>query len=56
MEAVNEFKQMAERKVATRGQAAGYLLRIKAILDSLAPDDLIEIEETYTRIKKGSHG
>lgn len=56
MEAVNEFKQMAERKIATRGQAASYLLRTKAILDSLVPDDSTEIEEIYRRIKNGPHG
>lgn len=56
MEVVCEFKQMAERRVETRGDAASYLLRTKAILDSLAPDDSTEIEETYRRIKNGPHG
>lgn len=55
MQAVSEFKQMAERKVATRGEATAYLLRTKAILDSLAPDDLTEVEEAYTRIKNGPY-
>ena len=56
MEAVNELKQMAQRRVETRGDAAAYLLRTKAILDSLELDDLTEIEEAYARIRKGANG
>ncbi|HXT74624.1 MAG TPA: hypothetical protein VN785_12295 [Candidatus Angelobacter sp.] len=56
MEAASELKQMAERRVVTRGDALAYLLRTKAILDSLEPNDLTEVEEAYARIRKEIHG